>query len=153
VSFCTIQLAHAQEADEIAAFMQLSENDSIYLKTIEEYIRYIEEDSYEKPPKQIFIQYENFLFKIPKTVKGYEIVTLGYLNKKKVFRRNKNKLRLIEITPLQLKDGKFQVILTPYWALRKRGRKYEMIFSHSIVVYFEFKNEKLVHTETKSFGI
>ncbi len=150
-------LAYSQKKELIPKYLQLTETDSVYLKSVEKYI--IEIDSFYnkfsqiKQPKEIYIQYENYLSKLPKKISGYEIIKLGFANRKEHFKKNKNRLRLVEITPITLKNGRFQVILTPYIAKLKSKRKLDLALSDWTIVFFEFKNGKLIHVETKNGGI
>ncbi|CAL2110078.1 protein of unknown function [Tenacibaculum sp. 190130A14a] len=71
-------------------------------------------------------------------------------NRQKYFRKNKNRLRLVEITPLTIKDGRFQIILTPYFAELKSKKNLSLALSDWTTIYFEFKNGKLIYTETEN---
>lgn len=142
---------YSQENDSISEYLKMTEMDSIYLKAVEKYI--IEIDSFynkyaeNKQPKKIYIQYENYLFKLPKKISGHEIIKLGFANRKKHFRKNKNRLLLVEITPLTLKNGRFEIVLTPYFAELKSRKKLSLILSDWTTIFFEFKNGKLIYIE------
>ncbi|MBC8755231.1 hypothetical protein H2O64_11140 [Kordia sp. YSTF-M3] len=148
---------YSQEKESILKYLQLTETDSIYLKAVEKYI--IELDSFyntysqNEQPKKIYIQYEDYLFKLPYKISGYEIIKLGLANRKKHFRKNKNRLRLVIMTPLTLKDGRFQVRLTPYFAKLKSRKHLDLALSDWTIVFFEFKNGKLKCAETQNGGI
>jgi len=150
-------LSYSQENDSIPEYLKLTENDSVYLKAMEKYI--IEIDSFynkysqNKQPKQIYIQSQNYLSKLPNKINGYEIIKLGLANRKEYFRKNKNTLRLVEITPLTIKDGRFQIILTPYFAELKSKNELFLELSDWTIVFFELKNGKLIYTETENGGI
>ncbi|PCJ91550.1 MAG: hypothetical protein COA50_16525 [Flavobacteriaceae bacterium] len=150
-------LTYSQENESIPEYLKLTETDSVYLKAMEKYI--IEIDSFynkysqNKQPKQIYIQYENYLSKLPNRINGYEIIKLGLANRQEYFRKNKNRLRLVEIAPLTIKDGRFQIILTPYFAKLKSKKKLDLALSDWTIVFFEFKNGKLIHAETENGGI
>lgn len=150
-------LTYSQENETISEYRKLTETDSVYLKAIEKYI--IEIDSFynkysqNKQPKKIYIQYENYLSKLPNEIKGYEIIKLGLANRQEHFRKNKNRLRLVEITPLTIKDGRFQIILTPYFAELKSKKELNLSLSDWTIIFFEFKNGKLIFAESENGGI
>lgn len=150
-------LGYSQKNEPISEYFKLTETDSIYLKAVEKYI--VEIDSFynkysqTKQPNQIYIQYESYLSKLPNNINGYEIIKLGLKNRQKYFRKNKNRLRLVEITPLTIKDGRFQIILTPYFAKLKSRKKLDLALSDWTVVFFEFKNGKLIYKKTENGGI
>ena len=150
-------LSYSQENDSIPEYLKLTENDSVYLKAIEKYI--IEIDSFynkysqNKQPKQIYVQSENYLSKLPNEINGYQIIKLGLANRQEYFRKNKNSLKLVEITPLTIKDGRFQIILTPYFAELKSKNELFLELSDWTIVFFDFRNGKLIYIETENGGI
>lgn len=150
-------LGYSQENESISEYFKLTETDSIYLKAVEKYI--VEIDSFynkysqTRQPSQIYIQYESYLSKLPNKINEYEIIKLGLKNRQEYFRKNKNRLRLVEITPLTIKNGRFQIILTPYFAELKSKKKLDLALSDWTIVFFEYKNGKLIYVETENGGI
>lgn len=150
-------LTYSQEKDNDVKNVKLNETDSIYLKAIEKYI--IEIDSFynkysqNKHPKQIYIQNENYLSKLPNDINGYEIIKLNLENREEYFNRNKNELKLVEITPLRIQKGRFFIVLTPYYAKMDIDNSLFLELSDWTIVEFEFKNEKLIYTKTENGGI
>ncbi|MCZ4320379.1 hypothetical protein O4H26_15420 [Aequorivita viscosa] len=148
---------YSQENESIPEYLKLTENDSVYLKAMEKYI--IEIDSFynkysqNRQPKQIYIQSENYLSKLPNKINGYEIIKLDSANRQEYFRKNKNSLRLVEITPLTIKDGRFQIILTPYFAELKSKNELFFELSDWTIVFFEFRKGKLIYIKTENGGI
>lgn len=142
----------------------MSETDSLYLTAIEKYI--VEIDSFynkysqTKQPKIIFIEKDSYLSTIPDSINGYRIQKIGGGNKRKIFRENRNKLRYVKIFPLTIEKGVFSITLTPYYAQLKRRfflslRKnvLHLGFSDWTIIFFEFKNGRLIYTKTKNGGI
>ncbi|MGR3809684.1 hypothetical protein [Jiulongibacter sp. NS-SX5] len=135
----------------------MSETDSLYLTSIEKYIVEVEsfynKYSQEKPPKTIFIEYQDYLSKIPDSISGYRIQKIGLGNRKKIFRENKGELRYVKIFPLTIKEGQFNITLVPYFAELKRKNHLFLSLSNWNRVVFEFKNGSLNYERTESGGI
>ena len=135
----------------------MSETDSLYLTSIEKYI--VEIDSFYnkysqvKQPKTIFIEYQDYLSKIPDSISGYRIQKIGLGNRKKIFRENKGELRYVKIFPLTIKDGQFNITLIPYFAELKRKNHLFLSLSDWTRVIFEFKNGRLNYERTENGGI
>ena len=146
-----------QNENENSEYLKMTETDSLYLIATEKYV--IEIDSFynkysqQKLPKTIFIEYQDYLSKIPDFVNGYRIQKIGLGNRKKVFRENKNELRLVKIFPLTLDDGKFIITLIPYFAELKRKNHLFLSLSDWTKVFFEFKNGHLIYEKTENGGI
>ena len=135
----------------------MSETDSLYLIAIEKYV--LEIDSFynkysqQKQPKTIFIEYQDYLSKIPDSINGYRIQKIGLGNRKKIFRKNKNELRYVKIFPLTLKDGQFSITLIPYFAELKKRNHLFLSLSDWTKILFDFKNERLIYNKTENGGI
>ena len=135
----------------------MSETDSLYLTSIEKYV--VEIDSFYnkysqiKQPKTIFIEYQDYLSKIPDSISGYRIQKIGLGNRKKIFRENKGELRYVKIFPLTIKDGQFNITLIPYFAELKRKNHLFLSLSDWTQVIFEFKNGRLIYEKTENGGI
>jgi len=137
------------QSDEVKMLFKPTETDSLFITAIKNYT--VELNSYDNQltangpnSKIIYIQYESYLSRIPKTINGYQIIQLGLGNRKKHFRKNKNRLSLVEISPLTLKDGLFSITLVPYGAKLKRKQKLELSYSHFNRTYFKYVGGKLI---------
>jgi len=147
-----------EESDILDELKRPRETDSLYIESIKNYT--IQLDSlYKKHPSTewnsniIYIQYESYLFRIPKVINGYEIVMLNNTNRKEHFRKNKNHLSLVEISALSLRDGLFYITLTPYGARLKGKNKLELSYSSYFRTYFEYQDGRLIFKKMESGGI
>ncbi len=135
----------------------MSETDSLYFLAIEKYI--VEIDSFynkysqQKQPKIIFIEYQDYLSKIPDSINGYKIQKIWLGNRKKIFRENRNELRYVKIFPLSLMDGQFSIKLIPYFAELKRKNHLFLSLSDWTKIFFEFENGRLIYKKTDNGGI
>jgi len=135
----------------------MSETDSLYLTSIEKYI--VEIDSFYnkysqvKQTKIIFIEYQDYLSKVPDSISGYRIQKIGLGNRKKIFRENNGELRYVKIFPLSIKEGQFSITLIPYFAELKRKNHLFLSLSDWTKVIFEFKNGRLNYEKTENGGI
>ena len=146
------------QSDEVNKLFEPTETDSLYILSIENYIKELNANNDKEilsgpNSKIIYVQYQNYLARIPKTINGYSIIQLGLANRKKYFRKNKNRLSLVEISPLNLKDGLFNITLIPYGAKLKGKRKLNLSYSHFTKTYFKYVDGKLVMDKTESGGI
>ncbi len=137
------------QSDEIKKLLKPKETDSLFILAIENYVKGL----HGLESKTIYIQYENYLSRLPKTINGFEIIKLGLANRKKYFRKNKNRLTLVEISPLKIENGLFNITLTPYGAKLKGKRKLELSYSHFHRTYFKYLNGRLIMDKTESGGI
>ena len=146
-----------QEKNQYSQLLKLSETDSLYLTSIEKYI--VEIDSFYnkysqvKQPKTIFIEYQDYLAKIPDSINGYRIQKIGLGNRKKIFKENKSELRYVTISPLTISEGQFSITLIPYFAELKRKNHLFLDLSDWTKVFFEFKNGRLIYDKTENSGI
>jgi hypothetical protein len=146
-----------QNKNQNSELLKMSETDSLYLTSIEKYI--VEIDSFYnkysqvKQPKTIFIEYQDYLSKIPDSINGYRIQKIGLGNRKKIFRENKGELRYVKIFPLTIKNGQFNITLIPYFAELKRKNHLFLSLSDWTRVIFEFKNGSLNYERTENGGI
>ncbi len=146
-----------QNKNQNSELFKMSETDSLYLTSIEKYI--VEIDSFYnkysqiKQPKTIFIEYQDYLSKIPDSISGYQIQKIGLGNRKKIFRENKGELRYVKIAPLTIKDGQFNITLIPYFAELKRKHLLFLSLSDWTRVIFKFKNGRLNYERTENGGI
>jgi hypothetical protein len=149
--------AIGQNENQSSEYFKMTETDSLYYIAIEKYI--VEIDSFynkysnQKQPNKIFIEYQDYLMKIPDSINGYEIKKIGLGNRKKVFRKNRNKLRYVKIFPLSISDGQFDITLIPYFAELKGGKNLHLSLSDWTKVLFEFKNGQLTYEKTENGGI
>jgi hypothetical protein len=152
----TFQL-FGQTSESTPDFLQMTETDSLYLKAIEKYTVQIESFYNKYLPsnrkKIIYINYEDFLTKLPKNINSYQIVLLDKGNRKEYFKKSKNKLRLVNVTPLSIKDKRFFISLTPYFAELKSRNKLYLSISDWTIIYFDWIDGKLVYAETENNGI
>ncbi|WP_422081407.1 hypothetical protein [Ulvibacterium sp.] len=137
------------QSDEIKKLLEPKETDSLFILAIENYTK--ELDGLES--KTIYVQYENYLSRLPKTINGFEIIKLGLANRKKYFRKNKNRLTLVEISPLTIENGLFNITLILYAAKLKGKRKLELSYSHFHRTYFKCLNGRLIMDKTEGGGI
>jgi len=137
------------QSDEVKKIFEPTETDSLYILAIKNYMKELNE----LESKIIYVQYENYLSRLPKRINGFEIIKLGLANRKEYFRKNKNRLSLVEISPLTIEDGLFNITLTPYGAKLKRKKKLELLYSHFHRTYFKYLNGKLIMVKTESGGI
>lgn len=146
-----------QNKNQNSELLKMSETDSLYLTSIEKYI--VEIDSFYnkysqvKQPKIIFIEYQDYLSKIPDSISGYRVQKIGLGNRKKIFKKNKGELRYVKIFPLTIKDGQFNITLIPYFAELKRKKHLFLSLSDWTRVIFEFKNGRLNYAKTENGGI
>jgi hypothetical protein len=135
----------------------MTETDSLYLTAMEKYT--VEIDSFynkysqKKQPKTIYIEYQDYISKIPDSINGYRIQKIGLGNRKKIFRENKNELRYVKIFPLTINEGTFSITLIPYFAELKRKNHLFLSLSDWTRVFFEFKNGRLIYEKTENGGI
>lgn len=148
VLFLFASIAFGQ-SDEVKKLFEPTETDSLFILAIENYSE--ELDGLDS--KIIYIQHENYLSRIPKTINGFQIVRLGLANRKEHFKKNKNRLTLIEISPLTIKDGLFNITLIPYGAKLKGKRKLDLSYSHFHRTYFKYADGQLIMDGIESGGI
>ena len=73
--------AIGQNENQSSEYFKMTETDSLYYIAIEKYI--VEIDSFynkysnQKQPNKIFIEYQDYLMKIPDSINGYEIKKIG----------------------------------------------------------------------------
>jgi len=147
-----------KDTKPISEYFTLTETDSLYNLAIE---KYTEELNlyYLKPlhrggnSKMIYIQNEDYLFKIPNEVNDYKIIKLGLENRREHFKKNKNRLSLVKISPLSVKGKLLFITITPYSAKLKGKRKLFLSLSHWTKVYFKFDDGKLIFDKTVNGGI
>ncbi|TMU55094.1 hypothetical protein [Flagellimonas algicola] len=137
------------QSDEVNDFFQPKETDSLYIKALENYIEQLEDSE----SKTVYIENENYLMRVPETIGGSEIVKLGLANRKAHFRKNKNQLTLVEVSPLTIEKGFFYITLVPYRAKLKGKKKMDLMYSHFHSTYFKFVEGKLVVHKTETGGI
>ncbi len=131
-----------------------SETDSLYLLAIKKYI--LEIDSFHNkalhkiPPKTIYLEYQDYLKKLPESIDGFEIKMIGIENRRKVFRKNGNHLRYVKIHPLSIIDGEFHIVVLPYRARLKKGNFMNLILFRWTSIVFEFKNGQLMYKRTEN---
>lgn len=146
-----------QTTNNNSSYLKMTQTDSVYLKALEKYT--VQIDSFYNKYSQkdqdriVYINYENHLSKLPKEINGYEIILLDAENGKEYFRKSKNKLRLVEVNPLSIKDKRFYIGLTPYFAELKSRNKLYMSISDWKIKYFNWIDGKLVYNETENNGI
>ena len=135
----------------------MTETDSLYLTAIKKYTHEIENfyqaNSENDNPKIIYIQHKDYLRFLPKNINGYKIQKLGIANRKKHFSANKNKLVLVEISPLTIEEGRFEISLIPYFAELKGRKRLNLSLSDWTIVYFKYIDGKLIYDETENGGI
>lgn len=146
------------QSDEVKKLFEPTETDSLYILAIENFTKQVdtlrnERNSIDRNPKVIYIQYENYLSRVPKKINGYQIIKLGLANRKEYFRKNKNRLTLVEISPLVIKDGLFSITLIPYGARLKGKRKLDLSYSSYNRTYFKYVDGKLIMEKFESGGI
>ncbi|MBO0328923.1 hypothetical protein [[Muricauda] lutisoli] len=146
------------QSDEVQKLFEPTETDSLYILAIKNFTKQIDNlrnnrNSTDTNPKVIYIQYENYLKRVPNKINGYQILKLGLGNRKEYFRKNKNRLTLVEISPLTLKDGLFSITLIPYGAKLKGKFKMNLTYSSWNTTYFKYINGKLVMDKYESGGI
>ena len=146
------------QSEEVKKLFEPTETDSLYILAVENFTKQIdtlenENKSIEQSPKVIYLQDENYLRRIPKTINGYQIIRLGLANRKEHFRKNKNRLTLVEISPLTLKDGLFSITLVPYGAKLKGKFKMKLTYSSWNTTYFKYADGKLVMHKFETGGI
>ena len=112
------------QSEEVKKFFEPTETDSLFIEAIENYIEQLKHNK----PNTIYVQYENYLTRIPNTINEFKIVQLGLANRKDYFRKNKNHLTLVVVSPLTLENGFFHITLTPYAARLKGKRKNGFVF-------------------------
>jgi len=146
------------QSEEVKKLFEPTETDSLYILAIRNYTQhsdtlYKENPLRERPSKILYLRHENYLSRLPKIINGYQIIRLGLANQKKYFRKNKNRLTLIEISPLTLKDGLFSITLIPYGARRKGKSKMDLSYSGYDRTYFKYEDGKLIMDKFESDGI
>lgn len=149
ITFLLITNIVLGQPDEVEKLFGPTETDSLYILAIRNYTEELDGLN----SKVIYVQYENYLSRIPKTVNGFQIIRLGLVNRKEHFRKNKNQLTLVQISSLNLKDGLFSISLIPYSAKLKSKRKLELSYSHFHKTYFRYVNGKLIIDKIESEGI
>lgn len=153
ISICS----YGQDEKHISDFTKMTETDSLYLSAIQKYTYELESfyrtNSEQENPKIIYIQYEDYLRLLPNKINGYEIQKLGLANRKKYFRANKNKLVLLEISPLMIENSRFKISLTPHFAELKSRNRLNLSLSDWTSVYFKYVDGKLIYEETENGGI
>jgi hypothetical protein len=146
-----------QIKDDTPSYLKLTQTDSVYLKALEKYT--VQIDSFYNKYSQkdqnriVYINYENYLSRLPKEINGYQIILLDSENRKKYFRKSKNKLRLVEVTPLTIKNKRFHIRLTPYFAELKGRKNLYMSISDWTIIYFDWIDGALKYAETENNGI
>lgn len=136
---------------------QLTENDSLYLAAIELftveidlfYNKYGEKDFGDI----LYLEYQDYLYRLPDTINGYKIIFLGLHNQRKHFKQQKNKLRYIKIRPLSFENDSFKIRLTPYFATLKKRKHLLLELSDYTDIYFRYENGRLIYDFSKNGGI
>tara|TARA_R110002012_G_scaffold269776_1_gene453942 strand:- start:484 stop:1026 length:543 start_codon:yes stop_codon:yes gene_type:complete len=153
ISICS----YGQDEKHISDYIKMTETDSLYLTAIKKYTYEIEKfyhaNAENDEPKIIYIQHKDYLRFLPNSINGYKIQKLGIANRKKHFRANKNKLVLLEISPLTIENGRFEISLIPYFAELKSRKRLNLSLSDWTIVYFKYIDGKLIYDETENGGI
>ena len=137
---------------------ELTETDSIYLKSIEKYIEqnvayYKIHFPKEILSKTIYIQSEKFLEKLPAKLNGYQIIQVESKDLHKYFKNNKSQITLVQISSISIQKSLFYITITPYSVEKKSKNKMKFILSDWTNVYFRFENGKLVFNEIETDGL
>lgn len=151
-------LSSQNSIDSIPNYLKLTQTDSVYLQAIEKYTLHIDslysrQNRKKNNIKIIYVQNEDFLFKIPSKVNGYEIIKLGFLNRKKYFRQNKSRLTYVVISPISIEKNSLFVSFIPYQAKLKGRKKLFLEYSNWTKIYFKLKNNKVDYIKTINDGI
>lgn len=135
------------------------ENDSLYVKAIEEYIakQELHPNRYIKPNKSekiLYITAEQHLLDIPKQIKGYEIILLWPNNRWQYYKQNNKTLVVLEFIPLTFENGKFYIDIKQMVTTMKNSNKIDWIrMGMEVTTYFKFENGKMVYESTEIGGI
>ena len=156
--FCLFAKIAFGQSEEVNELFEPTETDSLYILAIENYTKELDTVKSavklaDENSKIIYLQYESYLRRIPKNINGYKIIRLGLANRKKHFRKNKNYLTLVEISPLTINDGLFKITLIPYGASLKGKRNLDLLYIRYNATYFKYENGKLVMEKNESGGI
>ena len=145
---------HCQESNSKI----LSENDSLYIKAIEDYIveheknpnKYIPKN---KQQKVLYIEGLDCVFDLPKSIMGYELVFVWPTNQVECFKKNDGHLLVLEICPLSIENKRFDIGINEFYAkMIKRKKKYLRI-GMATRAYFNYVNGKLIHFKTEFGGV
>ncbi|WP_196888384.1 hypothetical protein [Aureivirga sp. CE67] len=132
--------------------LKLTETDSLYLTSIKKYIVLVESNYNkvvnEKQPKTIFVEDEDYLYRIPDSVNGYRIQKFS-LGDSKLFKKNNKELRYVKIFPLEIDKGKFKIPFVHFFAKLKKRNHLVITNINSSYVFFEFKNGHLIYDRTE----
>ena len=152
--FTTNILLSQYKTERIEDFFKTNETDSLYITAIKNYTQELDSlITKNQYPKIIYLEHQNYLSRLPKEINGYQIISLGLANRKEYFKKNTNKLALVEISPLFLKDGLFSITLLLYGAKLKGKMNLDLSFSHFNRTYFKFTDGKLVEVKNETGGI
>ena len=90
------------------------ENDSLYIMAIKEYILQhdLHKNRFVQPNKNeenLYVVWNHLFADLPKTLDGYNIVLVSQTNRDKIYKDNKKRLVVLEITTLTFETGKFYI--------------------------------------------
>lgn len=127
-----------------------SENDSLYIKAVQNYISQYElnPNKYIAPnqsPRVLYISGEDFL-NLPETVDGYKLVQLWPSNQNEYLKENKGRLLTISFLPLTVEDGKFYIDIKQFEIKSKSKTEIEPVrIGMWVTTYFKFENGRMIY--------
>jgi len=135
------------------------ENDSLYIKAIKEYIvqHELHKNRFVKPNKDensLYIVWNRLFSDFPKSLDGYNIVLVSPANREKIYKENKKRLVVLEITTLTFENGNFHINVQETETMMTKKKKVEW---HQLgmwtTTYFNFVDGKLIFEKTDLSGL
>jgi len=137
-----------------------SENDSLYIKALEQYL--VQIDSFynqnsSKPSKydKVYIQKTNLVEGLPESLGTKKIIVLTTENQEGIYRQNNRNIIHVKITPMKIVNGEIHITIIPYLGRLQTKRKYFLELSSWTTTSFKQDCEtgKWYYRKTKNGGI
>ncbi|MFT3793285.1 hypothetical protein [Flavobacterium sp.] len=136
----------------------LSENDSLYVKTIQEYIVEHEKRPYKYIPKNhvqktLYIDVEDWTPNLPNFISDYKIIIVTPKNRATHYKKNKNKLLTLSLFPLSIENKTFVIGINEFYSQMKgKSPKYLRIGMWTRTL-FTYENGKLRYLKSEFGGV
>jgi hypothetical protein len=135
------------------------ENDSLYIKSIKEYIKQSElhKKRFVKPNKDdtnLYVVWNSQFSDLPKNIDNYNIILVSQVNRDKIYKENKKRLVVLEITTLTFENGKFYINVqeTETKMVSKNKVEWKQLGMWT-TSHFNFVNGKMVLEKTELSGL
>ena len=137
-------LSIGQIKDNLIPFTQ---TDSLYIDALNRYVSFTSETEFsgeiENGKRTLFIEANNYL-RIPEIQDDYSIQFLTHVNRKKYIKERNGELTYIQVSALNIENGKFWIKISPGLAKLKGRKGMTLTSACDYYIYYAFHQNKLV---------